>query len=118
MHRPRRSPAPYGSASAIGWAGNYQGVVTCLGGSFFVQDGIEKRFGFGIYAGGPTTWVDADGYLPAQVTTFASGGASVAITLFADEVVFGGIATSRCIAGSQSTIQPTSPSRRSGPTAG
>ena len=64
----------YGSASAIGWAGNYQGVVTCLGGSFYVQDGIEKRFGFGIYAGGPTKWVDAEGYLPAQVTTFRSCG--------------------------------------------
>jgi hypothetical protein len=79
-----------GSASAIGWEGNYQGVVTCLGGSFYVQDGIEKRFGFGIYAGGPTKWVDAEGYLPAQVTTFDRRGASVAITEFADEVVLGG----------------------------
>jgi hypothetical protein len=79
-----------GSASAIGWAGNYQGVVTCLGGSFYVQDGIEQRFGFGIYAGGPTQWVDAEGYLPAQITTFDRRGASVAITEFADEVVLGG----------------------------
>jgi hypothetical protein len=80
----------YGTASAIGWAGNYQGVVTCLGGSFYVQDGIEKRFGFGIYAGGPTQWVDADGYLPAQITTFDRLGTNVAITEFADEVVLGG----------------------------
>jgi hypothetical protein len=79
-----------GSASAIGWADNYQGVVSCLGGSFYVQDGIEQRFGFGIYTGGSTKWVDADGYLPAQITTFQHLGASVAITEFADEVTIGG----------------------------
>src|ERR1700694_121654 len=27
----------FGSASEIGWAGNAQGVVTCLGGTFYVQ---------------------------------------------------------------------------------
>ena len=59
-----------GTASAIGWEGNYQGVVTCLGGTFFVQDGIYQNYGFGIYDGAPTTWTDADGYLPAQITTF------------------------------------------------
>ena len=66
----------YGTASAIGWEGNEQGVVTCLGGTFFVQDGIYKNFGFGIYDGAPTTWTDADGYLPAQITTFRRSGAT------------------------------------------
>jgi hypothetical protein len=80
----------HGTASAIGWAGNHQGVTTCLGGSFYVQDGISKTFGFGIYSGSPTTWVDADGYLPAQITTFHDAGALVAITEFADQVVLGG----------------------------
>ena len=47
-----------GTASAIGWAGNHQGVVTCLGGTFFVQDGMNRNFGFGIYNGAPT---DVDG---------------------------------------------------------
>ena len=42
----------YGTASAIGWAGNEHGVVTCLGGRFYVQGDINKAFGFGIYAGG------------------------------------------------------------------
>ena len=79
-----------GSASAIGWVGNYQGVVTCLGGSFFVQSDIEKRFGFGIYGGGRTSWVDADGYLPAQVTTFHRFNTDVAITEFGDRIVLGG----------------------------
>jgi hypothetical protein len=76
----------FGTASAIGWESNSQGVVTCLGGTFFVQAGIYKDFGFGIYNGSPTTWTDADGYLPAQVTAFQSSGADVSITEFADEV--------------------------------
>ena len=60
----------HGTASAIGWPGNEHGVVTCLGGRFSVQGDIGRAFGFGIYAGEPTTWVDTDGYLPAQVTSF------------------------------------------------
>lgn len=80
----------YGSASAIGWAGNAQGVVTCLGGSFYVQEGIDRAYGFGIYTGSPVTWVDAEGYLPAQITTFQRGGARVAITEFADRVIIRG----------------------------
>jgi hypothetical protein len=78
------------SASEIGWEGNHQGVVTCLGGNFLVEDGINKQFGFGIYAGTSTTWVDADGYLPAQITRFRHAGAAVTITEFADRVVIAG----------------------------
>ncbi len=78
------------TASAIGWAGNYQGVVTCLGGSFFIQDGLNKAVTFGIYQGGATHWSDADGYLPAQVTSFRHAGASVRITEFGDRIVLGG----------------------------
>ena len=37
-----------------------------------------------------TTWADAGGYLPAQVTTFGDQGATVSITEFADRVVLGG----------------------------
>ena len=79
-----------GTASAIGWEGNHEGVVTCLGGTFHVQNGIDRNFGFGIYTGTPTTWTDADGYLPAQVTTFPHSGATVSITEFADKLVLGG----------------------------
>ena len=79
-----------GSASAIGWAGNNRGVVTCLGGAFYVANGINRTFGFGIYVGGPTDWTDTDGYLPAQVTTFPRDGANVTITEFADRLVVGG----------------------------
>ncbi len=79
----------YGTASAIGWEGNSQGVVTCLGGTFYVQDGIYKNFGFGIYGGEKTTWSDADGYLPAQTTSFDRSGATVSITEFADKLTIG-----------------------------
>ncbi len=82
-----------GTASAIGWLGDHNSVITCLGGTFVVQDGPGALFqndGFGVYDGQRTTWADADGYLPAQVTTFKDNGATVAITEFADEVVLGG----------------------------
>jgi hypothetical protein len=80
----------YGTASAIGWEGNQQGVVTCLGGTFLVQDGIYRDYGFGLYNGTATTWADADGYLPAQITTFKRSGAVVSITEFADRIVLHG----------------------------
>ncbi len=82
-----------GTASAIGWQGDHNSVITCLGGTFVVQDGPDglfQDFGFGIYDGQRATWADAGGYLPAQVTTFTTGGATVAITEFADRVVLGG----------------------------
>ena len=79
-----------GTASEIGWEGNQQGVVTCLGGVFFIQDGIYQNYGFGIYDGAPTTWTDFDGYLPAQITSFSRDNARVSITEFADQVVRGG----------------------------
>lgn len=80
----------YGDASAIGWEGNRQGVVACLGGSFYVQDGINTTYGFGIYDDSRTSWTNADGYLPALITAFRHGGADVAITNFADQVDIGG----------------------------
>jgi hypothetical protein len=83
----------YGTASAIGWLGDHDSVITCLGGTFVVQAGPSGYFvnyGFGIYDGAPTTWSDADGYLPAQITTFPHDGATVSITEFADRVVLDG----------------------------
>jgi len=62
----------------------------CSSDLFFVQSGINKAFGFGIYDGGPTTWVDADGYLPEQLTTFRRGDARVRISELADRIVVGG----------------------------
>ncbi len=83
-----------GTASAIGWLGDHNSVITCLGGTFVVQegpDGLFQDYGFGIYDGQRTRWGDADGYLPAQVTTFTlMSGVTVSITEFADRVVVHG----------------------------
>ena len=77
-------------ASAIGWLGNGQGATACLGGSFYVPNGIDTTYGFGVYNDSPTTWTNADGYLPALVTSFTSAGAKVSVTNFGDRVVSGG----------------------------
>ena len=80
----------FGDASAIGWQGNAQGVVACLGGSFYVQDGLNRTYGFGIYDDAPTTWTNLDGYLPALVSTFHRRGLEISITNFADELIVDG----------------------------
>src|ERR1700722_13734426 len=76
--------------SAIGWLGNNEGAVACLGGSFFVQNGINATYGFGVYNYTSTTWTNAEGYLPALVTSFIDHGADVSITNFGDRVAIGG----------------------------
>jgi hypothetical protein len=83
----------HGTASAIGWLGDHNSVITCLGGTFVIQDGpggYFQDYGFGIYDGQRTTWADAGGYLPEQVTAFRAGGGHVAISEFADRVDIGG----------------------------
>ena len=94
----------FGDASVIGWAGNSQGVVACLGGSFWVDtsgpDGgpgsastaavTGTTYGYGIYDDSSTTWTNAVGYLPALVTGFHRDGAEISITNFGDDVTIGG----------------------------
>ena len=94
----------FGDAGVIGWAGNSQAVVACLGGSFWVDtsgpDGgpgsastaavTGATYGYGVYDDSQTTWANADGYLPALVTTFHRDGATVSVTNFGDDVSIGG----------------------------
>jgi hypothetical protein len=94
----------FGDAGVIGWAGNSQAVVACLGGSFWVDtsgpDGgpgssstaavTGTTYGYGVYDDSRTTWANADGYLPALVTVFHRDGATVSITNFGDDVHVGG----------------------------
>ncbi len=94
----------FGDASVLGWTGNTQAVTACLGGSFFVDTSpagagpgsgstaavTGTTYGYGVYNDTPTTWANADGYLPALVTAFRSGGARISITNFGDEVTIGG----------------------------
>jgi len=94
----------FGDASVIGWEGNSQAVVACLGGSFWVDTSgpnggpgsastaavTGTTYGYGVYDDSPTTWTNADGYLPALVTTFHRDGATISITNFGDDVSIGG----------------------------
>jgi len=94
----------FGDASVLGWTGNTQAVTACLGGSFFVDTSpagqgpgsgstapvTGSTYGYGVYDDSPTTWANADGYLPALVTTFGRDGARISITNFGDEVTIGG----------------------------
>lgn len=82
------------TAAAIGWAGNHQAVVACLTGSFVLKR-TGRRYGYGVYPTGGataprTSWTNAGGHLPALVTAFHRGSASVRITNFGDRVVIGG----------------------------
>jgi hypothetical protein len=85
----------FGDAGLIGWAGD-NGILACLGGSFFVKTGTTSTgptgvtYGYGVYNDTATTWVNADGYLPALVTRFKSDQATVVITNVADRDVIGG----------------------------
>jgi hypothetical protein len=94
----------FGDAGVIGWAGNSQAVTACLGGSFWVDTSgpnggpgsastaavTGTTYGYGVYDDSPTTWTNADGYLPALVTTFHRNGATISITNFGDDVRIGG----------------------------
>lgn len=80
----------FGDAGLIGWQADKDGVVACLGGSFYVRDGKDVTLGYGIYNNAPTSWTLAEGYLPASVTSFSRDGARVSITNFGDRVVLGG----------------------------
>jgi hypothetical protein len=77
------------TAAAIGWAGNDQAVVACLSGSFVVKNN-GQTYGYGVYDGSRTTWVNADGFLPALVTSFSRDGADISITNFGDKISIGG----------------------------
>ncbi len=60
--------------------------MACLGGSFYVQDGLNRTYGYGVYNNSRTTWTNLDGYLPALVSSFHRSGIDVSITTFADEL--------------------------------
>ena len=122
----------FGDASVIGWTGNTQAVTACLGGSFFVDTSpagagpgssstaavTGTTYGYGIYNDTATTWTNADGYLPALVTTFHSGGARVSITNFGDQVTIGGhdyVAVYSRVQVSNPTAQPSASTPRRRP---
>ena len=62
----RGRPGQFADASAIGWAANGEGVVACLGGSFYVQASAAQQLRIRrLRRQSQTTWTNLDGYLPA-----------------------------------------------------
>jgi hypothetical protein len=55
-----------------------------------VQAGLNRTYGYGIYDNTRTTWTNADGYLPALVSTFHHDGVEISITNFADAISLDG----------------------------
>ena len=84
----------FGTASAIGWLGDHDSVITCLGGTFLIQDGPQGFFvndGFGALRRArrpPGTMPTAT--CPHRSPPSTPDGAHIAITEFADRIVVGG----------------------------
>jgi hypothetical protein len=71
----------------IGWEADKDGVIAYYNGSFYVRDGKETCYGFGIYNSPQTLkWYNNEGYLPALVTEFERDNATIQVINFADKV--------------------------------
>lgn len=75
----------------IGWEADKDGVIAFSDGSFYVRDGKDTTFGFGIFNHPDhLSWYNNEGYLPCLVTEFKRDNATVRIMNFADKVTLGG----------------------------
>ena len=75
----------------IGWEADKYGVIAYYDGSFYVRDGKNTRFKFGIFNDPPELeWYNSEGYLPCLVTEFEQDKATVMILNFGDEVTVDG----------------------------
>jgi hypothetical protein len=94
------SPTPASPASSvnanfpgvIGWEADKDGVIAFSDGSFYVRDGKNTTFGFGVF-NNPRSfkWYNNDGYLPCLVTEFERDNATVRIMNFGDQVTLAGV---------------------------
>ena len=75
----------------IGWEADKDGVIASYDGSFYVRDGRNERFRFGIFNNPASLkWYNNEGYLPCLVTEFERDGATVRISNFGDQVTLNG----------------------------
>jgi hypothetical protein len=103
----------YANQTAIGWTGNYYAPFEYLSGSYFAR-GVPltyqpggtgttycgamysfSAYTYGLAAGqapaaGSVQWNEADGYLPAMITSFTRDNVAISITDFANEQTIGG----------------------------
>jgi hypothetical protein len=75
----------------IGWEADKDGVIAFSDGSFYVRDGKDTTFGFGIFNNpNHLSWYNNEGYLPCLVTEFQRDNATVRIMNFGDKVTLTG----------------------------
>lgn len=75
----------------IGWEADKDGVIAYYDGSFYVRDGKNQHFSFGIF-NDPASfqWYNREGFLPCLVTEFAHDNAMVQIMNFGDMLTLNG----------------------------
>ncbi len=90
--RPAPSQIPLANyPGVIGWEADKDGVIAYMDGSFYVRDGKNTRYGFGIFNNPASLkWYNREGYLPCLVTEFERNGASIQISNFGDQVTLNG----------------------------
>ena len=132
----------FANQTAIGWEGNYYAPFAYLSGSYFAR-GVPQTYqaggkgttlcggmySFGVYtyglaagqapAAGSVQWTEADGYLPAMITSFTRNNVAVSITDFANEQSIGGVPVelvyTRVSVTNNGSAAVTVPSGQSGP---
>jgi len=83
--------SPNDFPGVIGWEADHDGVIAFYDGSFYVRDGQEKLYSFGIYDNPASMkWYNKEGFLPCLVTEFERDGATVQIMNFGDQVTLDG----------------------------
>lgn len=71
----------------IGWDGDKDGVLAYMDGSFYVRDGKNTTYSFGIYNNPSSVkWYNDWGYLPCLITEFTRDNCTVRICNFGDRV--------------------------------
>ena len=80
-----------GLVSSFGWEGDHHAPIASIDGSYRLRDHDNLTITFGVPdIPGTIDWRNAEGYLPAFVSTYSKGGLRHSVQSFADEVVVGG----------------------------
>ncbi|MDN4613748.1 hypothetical protein P5G50_04710 [Leifsonia sp. F6_8S_P_1B] len=80
-----------GLTASFGWEGDKDAPIAFIDGSYRLRDHGNTIVTFGVPdIPGKIGWRNAEGYLPAFISTYAKGGLEFTIQSFSDEVTVGG----------------------------
>jgi len=80
-----------GLTSSFGWEGDKDAPIAFIDGSYRLRDHGNAIITFGVPdIPGKISWTNAEGYLPAFVSTYSKAGLDYTIQSFADEATVGG----------------------------